>query len=1011
MKKDFLTIEIKTSDTKKLRVIKTNKPEKNEYKKYPENHIRSQRFRWWNFLILSVADQFKNYPNIYFLFEASCKLIPRLRVGYLSTSVGPFAFVIIFSVLRDGYEDYMRYKRDIDLNHQKYTVYRKRQRKLVRSSELHVGDLIWIQKNERVPADSVLLYTTEKSGCSFIRTDQLDGETDWKVRVAVSETQRSEMGIEQQEDRINMLFPEITAESPRKDIYSFGGNIKLWINKRLITEPLDVDNMLWMNTVIASGNSLGCIVYTGNETRAQLNKTKNRAKLSTLETEINRLTVLIATVMVSLSFILTIKNGFGPGWYIYTIRFLMILSAIIPINLKVGIEIGQMFQSYFINNDRKMRGSVTRTRNLATELGRVQYLLTDKTGTLTKNEMTLKRLCVGTLTYSNGFFEDLAKEVAQGYNDRFLQPVGKRKVFRSLQQRLYETVKGLAICHNVTPAFEEDDTMVYHAASPDEVAIVKWANSIGVKLINRNREECWLEVQNEIQKFQILETFPFTSERKRMGIIVKDLQTDEIVFYEKGADVIMEKIVKENNWLEEESGNLAREGLRTLAFGMRSLTVKEYETFSEDYKQAKTAIKDRAYNMKNETQKHLERDLELLAITGVEDKLQDDLVPTLESLKNAGIKIWVLTGDKIETATCIAISSKLVLRGQRIMTVRNLETEKTETFLYNLKTRLDSCLIIDGDSVALIIKKSRRRFIELASKLSCVVCCRCSPTQKAQITLSVKEITKKVVCSIGDGGNDVSMIFASDVGVGIAGKEGMQASLAADFSIERFSYLKRLLLWHGRNSYTQMGSLVLGIIYRGIILSVAQVLYLSSFYMAPVPLFKGFMLIGYVMLYTSFPFISILLDYDVKEETVFLYPELYVELAKGRLLNFKRFFYTLSIGIFQGTVIISSFLLLFSSNIVDIVQVTFSALVVNTILTITLYIHQLSKVHVLLTTIVGLTSYFGQFVFTSIMSRTRMKVPWKLVASFLIVSCAAFIPYIIVLAIKHIFFPEIYRKL
>lgn len=219
----------------------------------------------------------------------------------------------------------------------------------------------------------------------------------------------------------------------------------------------------------------------------------------------------------------------------------------------------------------------------------------------------------------------------------------------------------------VTPVTNDDGTVTYQASSPDEVAIVKWTESVGLTLVFRDRHKMELQtVDGSRVTFDILDIFPFTSESKRMGIVVRDTTTDEITFLQKGADVVMSKIVQRNDWLEEECANMAREGLRTLVISRRRLNADSYESFKSDYHNASISLQNRNEAMAEVVKRHLEHDLELLGLTGVEDKLQDDVKSTLELLRNAGIKIWMLTGDKIETATCIAISTKLVARHQYI---------------------------------------------------------------------------------------------------------------------------------------------------------------------------------------------------------------------------------------------------------------------------------------------------------------------------------------------------------
>lgn len=226
----------------------------------------------------------------------------------------------------------------------------------------------------------------------------------------------------------------------------------------------------------------------------------------------------------------------------------------------------------------------------------------------------------------------------------------------------------------VTPVTNDDGSVTYQASSPDEVAIVKWTESVGVTLTFRDRGRMELRTPSgSTLAYDVLEIFPFTSESKRMGIVVRDTASGELSFLQKGADVVMARIVQRNDWLEEETANMAREGLRTLVVGRRKLSVAAYEDFKARYHAASVRLEGRNEAVEAVVSDTLERDLELLGLTGVEDKLQDDVRGTLELLRNAGIKIWMLTGDKIETATVIAISTKLVARNQYIHQVSKRE--------------------------------------------------------------------------------------------------------------------------------------------------------------------------------------------------------------------------------------------------------------------------------------------------------------------------------------------------
>lgn len=314
-------------------------------------------------------------------------------------------------------------------------------------------------------------------------------------------------------------------------------------------------------------------------------------------------------------------------------------------------------------------------------------------------EMELKKLHMGTMSYGLDSMDEVASQLAVALDQsaqtgeeskrNSIKLLGTRGR-RDLSSRVKDIVLALGLCHNVTPVINDDGSITYQASSPDEVAIVQWTESVGLTLSSRERTKMELKGPGgQTLAFEVLEIFPFTSETKRMGIVIRDASTGEVTFYEKGADVVMARIVQQNDWLEEECGNMAREGLRTLVMARKRLSPEAWEEFERQYASAKISLEDRNEAMAAVVANLLEKDLELLGVTGVEDKLQEDVKMTLELLRNAGLKIWMLTGDKIETATCIAISSKLVSRGQYIHQVakRKLPAFSSNSNAYGLSYR------------------------------------------------------------------------------------------------------------------------------------------------------------------------------------------------------------------------------------------------------------------------------------------------------------------------------------
>jgi phospholipid-translocating ATPase len=914
--------------------------------------------------------------------------------------------VLAITMLKEANDDYQRYQRDREANSQLYGRFTPTGLVDVPSSDIRVGDIIQVKKDQRIPADMVLLRTTERSGSMFIRTDQLDGEIDWKMRVAVSCCQK----LSSDYDLFN-LNAFLYADRPHKDIYTFIGTFTHATDEGDATESLNVEHTLWMNTVVASGVALGVVIYTGRETRAVMNTSRPKTKMGITDAEINKLSKVLCVVVVAMSVVMLMMKGWHGPWWVYLIRFIVLFSTIIPISMRVNLDMGKSMYASEIMRDRKIPGVIVRTSTLPEELGRVQYLLTDKTGTLTKNDMELKKLHLGTMCYGPESKDDVHGQLvsAVGKGDRRSPPSGQRGR-RDQTQRVFETMLALALCHNVTPVIEEDGEIVYQASSPDEVAIVKWCEVVGMVLLYRDRESIKIQLAGTLLVYDILHIFPFTSETKRMGIIVRDTGSGEISFLEKGADAMMAKIVLSNDWLEEECSNMAREGLRTLVVGKKRLSQEQYNVFDAAYQKARVSIQDRNQQMQDAVERILEKDLDLLAVTGVEDKLQDDVRITLEKLRNAGIRIWMLTGDKVETATNIAISTRLFSRDKHILQYQKLALDECPNVISSIGRIRNCCLVIDGPSLHLIMTHMPAEFMKVSLQLEAVVCCRCTPTQKADVARMIQQYSKKRVCCIGDGGNDVSMIQAADVGVGIVGKEGRQASLAADFSVLQFSHLMRLLIWHGRNSYKRTSKLALFVIHRGVVIASMQAVFSAIFYFSPIALFQGLIAVGYTTVYTMAPVFSLVLDKDVSDEVAMQYVELYRDLTKGRELTYKTFFKCLMTSVYQGGVIMMLAIWLFERDFIHIVSITFTALILNELLMIALEINtwhyvmgiaEIGSFLIYVASVRLLKDYFDARFTTSV------TFFWKVA----LITLVSFLPLYVFSLLKHLIAPTSATKL
>lgn len=476
------------------------------------------------------------------------------------------------------------------------------------------------------------MYTTEKNGSVFIRTDQLDGETDWKLRKSVVMTQNVTPPTSLSSRSDLKLF----ANPPNDQIYDFKGFISNGVDDESEhREALSLENTLWQNTVLASsGYVIALVIYTGKETRSEMNSNDQRTKVGKLDLEINRLSKFLCIFMVGMSIGIVALDGFQGYWYINFFRFILLLSAIIPISLRVNLDLAKVFYSYCIYKDEGMANTIPRNSTIPEELGRIQFLLTDKTGTLTQNDMIFKKMSMEWAQFdldSLGDMKALLDENCRAgigpMTDIQLDPsTGEsiiinegaavsqrafstdtngladsgavaaagvrprsRKVRREQANVVRDTISALALCHNVTPTYpNENDKSVreFQASSPDEIALVRFADSLGMELLERDQNLIKIRnTQGQEENYEVLANFPFSSETKRMGIVLKSKETQKIVFYLKGAEVVMKATVRpgQRATVDEACENLAIEGLRTLVISQKLISQDYFDAWFKRY--------------------------------------------------------------------------------------------------------------------------------------------------------------------------------------------------------------------------------------------------------------------------------------------------------------------------------------------------------------------------------------------------------------------------------------------
>lgn len=510
-----------------------------------------------------------------------------------------------------------------------------------------------------------------------------------------------------------------------------------------------------------------------------------------------------------------------------------------------------------------------------------------------------------------------------------------------------------------------DSKPIFEAESPDELALVDAAYSYNCRLLKRNPSSVIVDVPGEgILEYEILQVLPFDSYRKRMSIILRHPHTNEITVYCKGADSsILPNLApieddseqkQTINRIQQQLHTYASKGLRVLLMAKRILSTKEYTDWLVMHQEYQLLHENRDSKLR-ESYSMLERKLSLLGATGIEDRLQEGVPETLASLIASGIVVWVLTGDKQETAINIAFSAKLFNSDMEILKImarskkaaedtikcylaeieegsensgsdrRSQASSSTSELLRRTRVnrkKYSRALVVDGKSLTYILDKRSnltKHFLKLTTFCNSVLCCRATPLQKAYIVKVVKEELKMRTLAIGDGANDVSMIQTADVGIGISGQEGMQAVMAADFALSKFKYLERFLLVHGHWSYDRLARMVLYFFYKN-----AAFVFLIFWYQ----LYCGFSgavmidqmyLMLYNLLFTSLPPLAIgVYDQDSPEELLRQKPYLYRKGRLGKVYRSFSFWLTLADALYQSLAIFFICVAVYMDTSIDI---------------------------------------------------------------------------------------------
>ncbi|XP_029917735.1 phospholipid-transporting ATPase IA isoform X4 [Myripristis murdjan] len=925
------------ADQEDARLIFLNQP---QFTKFCSNRVSTAKYNFLTFLPRFLYSQFRRAANSFFLFIALLQQIPDVSPTGRWTTLVPLLFILVVAAVKEVIEDLKRHNADNVVNKKECQVLRNGAWEIVHWEKVEVGDIIRVNGSDFVPADAVILSSSEPQGMCYIETSNLDGETNLKIRQGLQSTAEIK-----DIDSLMRLSGRMECESPNRHLYEFVGNIRLDGHS---TVPLGPDQILLRGAQLRNTQWVhGIVVYTGHDTKLMQNSTRPPLKLSNVERITNFQILVLFGCLLAISLVCSIgqtiwKYQYGnAAWYmdlnyggaanfgLNFLTFIILFNNLIPISLLVTLEVIKFVQAFFINWDTDMHYEPTntpamaRTSNLNEELGQVKYIFSDKTGTLTCNVMQFKKCTIAGVAYGHvpeaeegSFAEDdwhsTQSSEEAGFNDPSL--------LENLQSNhptaavILEFMTMMAICHTAVPE-HTDGKITYQAASPDEGALVRAARNLGFVFSGRTPDSVIVEMLGSEEKYELLHVLEFTSARKRMSVIMRT-PSGKIRLYCKGADtVIYDRLADSSRYKEITLKHLeqfATEGLRTLCFAVADISESSYQQWQEVHHRACTSMQNRALKME-ESYELIEKNLQLLGATAIEDKLQDKVPETIETLIKADIKIWILTGDKQETAINIGHSCKLLTKNMGMLVINEDTLDGTrETLSHHcgmlgdaLYKENDFALIIDGKTLKYALTfGARQYFLDLALSCKAVICCRVSPLQKSEVVEMVKKQVKVITLAIGDGANDVGMIQTAHVGVGISGNEGLQAANSSDYSIAQFKYLKNLLLVHGAWNYNRVAKCILYCFYKNIVLYIIEIWFAFVNGFSGQILFERWCIGLYNVIFTALPPLTLgIFERSCRKENMLKYPELYKTSQNAMGFNTKVFWAHCLNGLFHSVIL------------------------------------------------------------------------------------------------------------
>jgi len=945
------------------------------------NRISTVRFTPLTWLPKSLFVQFQRAANVYFLVVSILVCMPWSPTMW-SSSVLPFAAVLLWTALKDLYED-MRRRRDDDAENMRSCWrfdFASGKFVSVRWQEVLCGDLLLSLQDEAFPADMAILGASQ--GQAFISTANLDGESNLKERRAADvcsalaehcASGSSEAGgpsddaaaFEEGKALAELALAQGLStkfDAPKAGPTEMQGSVSLRTTTAEVTETLQRLQVLQPCSLhFEHFVPRGCVLrntpwvlavaaYVGDETQARLSVQQVKAKISNLQVHLNRCVKgLVVTLAVFCLYAAIMAQALQDDMEAVDFlksffKYWIILYQIVPISLYVCFEIVKLLLGFQINLDKQMvdpvskKGAFARTADLVEELGQVRHVFSDKTGTLTQNEMRFARACIGGKDLGEfRFLGAQAGAQAGGESSTCgktssleavtftpVLPVGTATAQHilagdggSLCEETRRFFLCLVACHDAQVELGSDGSPRFSGSSPDEVAFLEAAHQVGYTLRARkaasgNSSGAELEIDGPdgVRTLTVICQVPFDSDRKRMTVVCEF--EGQYLCFTKGADSVMGPLCEPGSLAGGTKDHLelyAKLGLRTLVIAWKALQEDVALDWRRQFEEARNAAHDRDGKLAD-CAANMEHSLRLCGISAIEDRLQDGVPRAISTLKEMGILVWVLTGDKTETAVEIARSCELLQDEMSLVSLVHA-TSTADALgmlrdgLATLKTAPSAALVLDGGfaKYALADAQAKLLLYDLAMACKACVCCRLTPQQKRELVQMARERDQsRITLAIGDGANDVAMIQGAHVGVAVRGKEGCQAVQASDVAISQFRFLLPLLHCHGRRAYRRVATFLCYYVYKHVVLAVGDMCWAHESRFAGEIAYPEWLSSAYSVLFTSLPVIVVVgFDCDLPDEVALVLPELYEEGLRRIHFNARVFVSWMLSGIWHGS--------------------------------------------------------------------------------------------------------------